>query len=110
MMTDVPTFDPDPFERIKADVGEETARVLMASFRAEVEDALEALFAHHDGGNWALLDVESHALKSTARTFGALALGEAAEQVEKEAESGAVSEEAMAALREAIIATLEATG
>jgi len=110
MSGEFPILDPDPFERLKAEVGDETARVLMASFKAEVEDALEALFAHHAAANWKLLDVESHALKSTSRTFGALALGEAAEKVEKQAEAGAASDEAMAALREAIVATLEALG
>lgn len=104
----LPILDPDPFERLKAEVGEETARLLKATFRAEVEDALEGLFAHRAAGNWKLLDVEAHALKSSARTFGAMALGAAAERVEQEAEQGGASEQGMNALRDAIVATAEA--
>ena len=108
MTADLPLLDPDPFARIRAEIGDETAQILKASFRAELEGALETLPVHAAAGDRQRLDIMSHALKSTARTFGAMALGQAAEAVEQAAMTGAVPDDAMARLCQVLRATLGA--
>ncbi|TNE67081.1 MAG: Hpt domain-containing protein [Alphaproteobacteria bacterium] len=71
-----PLVDRPVLNRLTADVGKESAAFLLSSLRREIESSGAALREHLDAGELDQLEIKAHALKSAARSFGAMRLGE----------------------------------
>lgn len=72
-----PVFDESVFERMKSDVGEDIALMLLGSLKEEITKGARSLKQHFANQNYHLLENQAHALKSAVRSFGAMKLGEA---------------------------------
>ena len=72
-----PVFDESVFARMKSDVGEDVAFMLLGSLKGEIEKGVAALRQHFTEQDYHMLENQAHALKSAVRSFGAMRLGEA---------------------------------
>ncbi|MCJ9428217.1 Hpt domain-containing protein [Kordiimonas marina] len=95
-------------DQLAEDVGAETLPVLIASLKREIAGAQAALPEHLAAGDMEQLEIGSHALKSAARSFGAMRLGEACLALEEAARDGA-GEEALHGLMDKFLAQAEET-
>lgn len=83
----MPILDKPVLDRLTADVGEESAAFLTSSLKNEItrtRDALEDLAAK---GELEQVEIQAHALKSAARSFGAMRLGETCYAIEQAAKA-----------------------
>lgn len=85
-------LDTNVLDRLKADVGDESATFLINSLKTEIASNAEALEKFLAENDLEQLEIQAHALKSAARSFGALRLGEACYTLETGAKSGATHE------------------
>ncbi len=87
----MPLLDKPVLDRLTADVGEESAAFLIGSLKNEISrtrDALEDLAAK---GDLEQVEIQAHALKSAARSFGAMKLGETCYAIEQAAKASSQS-------------------
>ncbi|MFC3052271.1 Hpt domain-containing protein [Kordiimonas pumila] len=95
-MADIPkkiaVVDTTAIERLRIDIGQEATERLLESLRLEILNSHIKIQAYRAEGNMRLLENQGHALKSAARSFGALYLGEVCRQLELAARSEASEE------------------
>ncbi|UTW58678.1 Hpt domain-containing protein [Kordiimonas sp. SCSIO 12603] len=77
-----PVFDESVFERMKSDVGDDVALMLLGSLQGEIGKGAVALRQHFIAQDYHMLENQAHALKSAVRSFGAMKLGEACLELE----------------------------
>ncbi len=80
-----PILDLEVIDQLAKDVGVETMSMLLASLTEEIQSTQQALTQFFEEGNMVQLGIRAHALKSAARSFGAMQLGEMCALLEKEA-------------------------
>jgi len=100
--------DQNVIDQLAEDVGAETLPVLIASLKREIAGAQAALPGNLAAGDKEQLEISAHALKSAARSFGAMQLGEACLALEEAARDGA-GEETLHALMDKFLARAEET-
>lgn len=81
----MPLLDRRVLDRLALDVGLETTQMLLASLKTEIESSGRKLSEHFAERDTRLLENQAHALKSAARSFGALQLGESCLAIEEAA-------------------------
>lgn len=108
----MPLLDQPVLDRLTADVGQESAEFLVSSLKQEIEKTGSALAQCASEGDLEQLEIQAHALKSAARSFGALRLGEACFALEEAARADRAGEidGLMVRFRSVSAATLEAFG
>lgn len=79
-------IDEEEIDRLIADVGLEDFKMLLDVFLNEYSSKLESLSHNLDTTNHERLELDSHTLKSLARTFGAVELGDSCAKLELAAE------------------------
>ena len=84
-----PTLDPATFAELEAAAGADFARELISTFLEEAPLMLAELRATLASGNADAFRRAAHSLKSNSLTFGALALGALARELELKGLSGA---------------------
>ena len=84
-----PTLDPATFAELEAAAGAEFARELIGTFLEEAPLMLAELRSTLASGNADAFRRAAHSLKSNSQTFGALALGALARELELKGLSGA---------------------
>ena len=94
-MTELP-LDPATFAELEAAAGAAFARELIATFLEEAPLMLAELRSTLAAGNADAFRRAAHSLKSNSLTFGALALGAMARELETKGMSGTVSLDALA--------------
>jgi HPt (histidine-containing phosphotransfer) domain-containing protein len=72
----LPILDQTALNRLKADVGPDSAAFLIESLKSEIKAGEQAFPEHVAAGDLSALEIQAHALKSAARSFGAMRLGE----------------------------------
>ena len=85
----VPTLDPATFAELEAAAGADFARELIGTFLEEAPLMLAELRSTLASGNADAFRRAAHSLKSNSQTFGALALGALARELELKGLSGA---------------------
>ncbi len=85
MTENFPLLDQSVIDRLALDVGEKTARMLVESLIVEIESSGRKLETHLSDGDVKLVENQAHALKSAARSFGAMQLGESCLALEEAA-------------------------
>lgn len=75
-------IDEDEIDRLIADVGLDDFMMLLDAFLQEYSSKIESLTHNLDAANHELLELDSHTLKSLARTFGAVELGDSCSKLE----------------------------
>lgn len=88
----LPLVDKPVLDRLAAEVGEESASFLLNSLMQEIRDSGSELVQHASVGDLNQLEIQAHALKSAARSFGAMRLGEACQALEFAAKGDASAE------------------
>ena len=88
----MPLLDQPILDRLTADVGEESAIFLINSLKQEIVRTGKALAEHASKGDLEQVEIQAHALKSAARSFGALRLGEACLAIEEAARASRTPE------------------
>lgn len=83
----MPLVDKPVLDKLAMEVGEESAAFLLDSLKKEIKQSGCELSQHATSGNLEQLEVQAHALKSAARSFGALRLGEACQEIEHAAKA-----------------------
>tara|TARA_R110002096_G_scaffold328994_3_gene522964 strand:+ start:749 stop:1096 length:348 start_codon:yes stop_codon:yes gene_type:complete len=83
----MPLLDRKALDRLVLDVGLETTQMLLASLKTEIESSGRKLSEYFAVRDRRLLENQAHALKSAARSFGALQLGESCLALEEAARS-----------------------
>ncbi len=68
-------LDKSVLNRLIADVGKDTAVLLLQSLKKEIENATVSLDEYLQTRDMAQLENQAHALKSAVRSFGAMRLG-----------------------------------
>lgn len=108
----MPLLDQPVLDRLTADVGQESAAFLISSLKQEIEKTGSALAKFASEGDLEQLEIQAHALKSAARSFGAMKLGEACYALEEAARDERAAEIGALMSRFRIISeeTLEAFG
>ena len=91
------TLDPATFAELEAAAGADFARALIATFLEEAPLMLAELRSTLAAGNADAFRRAAHSLKSNSLTFGALALGAMARELETKGMSGTASLDALAA-------------
>ena len=91
-----PTLDPATFTELEAAAGADFARGLIATFLEEAPLMLAELRNTLAAGNADAFRRAAHSLKSNSLTFGALALGAMARELETKGMSGTASLDALA--------------
>ena len=91
-----PTLDPATFAELEAAAGADFARELIGTFLEEAPLMLAELRSTLAAGNADAFRRAAHSLKSNSLTFGALALGAMAREVETKGMSGTASLDALA--------------
>lgn len=86
---------------LEVDVGEERLAPVMAAFAEELARRMPALQSALDAGDVAAVGRETHSIKGSALTFGALALGSAARRSNDASRTGDAAT-ALGAAREVI--------
>jgi len=89
MVGELPLLDQDVLDRLKSDVGPESAAILLTSLKAEILNGQAKLAVYVSTGDMHMLETQSHALKSAARSFGAMQLGGICRQLELSAKEKA---------------------
>ncbi len=89
MPDNIPILDERVFATLQEDVGPSSAVILVQSLKEEIRNSEILLQAYAQDRNMRLLENQAHALKSAARSFGALRLGEVCRALEGEAKDGA---------------------
>ena len=84
-----PTLDPATFAELEAAAGADFARELIGTFLEEAPLMLAELRSTLASGNADAFRRAAHSLKSNSQTFGALALGALARELELKGLSGA---------------------
>jgi PAS domain S-box-containing protein len=97
-LEDAELLSPDMLGQLKADVGEETARKLLAGFFAELGGKVDELRNALDDSDLERLRHICHAIKGSAATYGALRLSLSAKAAEQAADEAQI-EAALAAAR-----------
>ena len=87
-----PLLDKPVLDRLAAEVGEESAAFLLDSLKKEIRNSGCELLQHASSGDLEQLEIQAHALKSAARSFGAMRLGEACQAIEFAAKGNGVPE------------------
>ena len=108
-MPDHPILDQQVLNGLIADVGEETATMLLQSLTREIEGSRDKLETYLVDEDLALFENQAHALKSAARSFGAIRLGESCLSLELAAKEKALSKmtELMPEFRATVTETLK---
>lgn len=75
-------IDENEIERLITDIGPDDFKMLLGAFLNEYSSKLESLTHNLNIANHELLELDSHTLKSLARTFGAVELGDACAKLE----------------------------
>lgn len=83
----IPLVDKPVLDKLAMEVGEESAAYLLDSLKNEIRQSGCELSQHATSGNLEQLEVQAHALKSAVRSFGALRLGEACQEIEAAAKA-----------------------
>lgn len=83
----VPLVDKPVLDKLAAEVGAESAAYLLDSLKDEIISSGSKLTVHASSGDFDLLEVQAHALKSAVRSFGALRLGDACQAIEHAAKT-----------------------
>jgi HPt (histidine-containing phosphotransfer) domain-containing protein len=99
--------------RLKADVGDKTANILLQSLRQEIDDAVLDIEAGVAKRDWCAVETKAHALKSAAATFGAQRLSMVCRDIEMAAKTGtngAVSDKLTSEFVAVVAATCTAFG
>jgi HPt (histidine-containing phosphotransfer) domain-containing protein len=102
-MSERPNQDDDPIDRdvlAQLDFGEppgEVLELLVATFLRHAPTTAEALADAGRRGDVAAAELAAHSLKSSARQFGALRLGDLCEAIERAAHGGELDPDAVAA-------------
>ncbi len=78
-------IDENEIDRLVADIGLDDFKMLLDAFLKEYNSKIKSLKSNLNTTNHDLLELDSHTLKSLARTFGAIELGEACSQLEQAA-------------------------
>ncbi|MFC4348672.1 Hpt domain-containing protein [Kordiimonas lipolytica] len=78
----IPLLDMPVLDRLAAEVGKESAAFLLDSLKQEIRNSGCELMQHASVGDLEQLEIQAHALKSAARSFGAMRLGEACQAIE----------------------------
>lgn len=79
-------------DRLAIDVGADTVAPLMRGFIEETTTRIQRMIAAHETNRLTELARDAHSLKSSAETFGAVALGVLAGEIEKAAAEGHTAE------------------
>lgn len=80
-----PLLDTSVIDRLSLDVGADTTKMLLESLKNEIEQSGQKIMDHLSNKDCRLLEIQAHALKSAARSFGALQLGESCLALEEAA-------------------------
>ncbi|WP_262692860.1 Hpt domain-containing protein [Kordiimonas aestuarii] len=88
----MPLLDQPTLDKLTADVGEESAAFLIGSLKQEIERTGSALAEHALKGELEQVEIQAHALKSAARSFGAMRLGETCLAIEEAARAARAPE------------------
>ncbi|WP_417462302.1 Hpt domain-containing protein [Kordiimonas sp.] len=88
----MPLLDQPVLDRLTADVGQESAAFLVSSLKQEIAKTGTALARFASEGDLEQLEIQAHALKSAARSFGAMRLGEACLALEEAARAERAAE------------------
>lgn len=80
-----PLLDKTILDRLALDVGDETTQMLIDSLKTEIETSEHKLVEHLSKKDYRLMENQAHALKSAARSFGALQLGDSCLALEEAA-------------------------
>lgn len=104
-----PLLDQAVYDRMVADVGAETAKMLLESLKGEIKNSRDKLEAYLSDKDIALFENQAHALKSAARSFGAMQLGESCLSLEMAAKDKALGRmiDLMVEFRVTVSATLK---
>ena len=78
-------IDENEIDRLVADIGPDDFKMLLDEFFKEYSSKLDSLSRNLNTTNHELLELDSHTLKSLARTFGAVELGDACAKLEQAA-------------------------
>lgn len=78
-------IDASAIARLKSDVGPESASLLVKSLKKEITKSCGDLANHISSNDLHMAETQAHALKSAARSFGAMQLGEACYKLEQAA-------------------------
>ncbi len=89
MSPDTLLIDQTALDRLEMEVGAETLKLLLASMCNEISSTCTQLNEAVAAGDWAVIDIQAHGMKSASRTFGAERLGAACEALEMRAKAGA---------------------
>lgn len=81
-------LDKDVLDRLREDVGSEPASFLIDSLKTEIASGAEALEEFFQKNDLKQLEIQAHALKSAARSFGAMQLGEVCFTIEMGVKKG----------------------
>ena len=103
-----PTIDAATFAELEAAAGADFARELIATFLEEAPLMLAELRSTLAAGNADAFRRAAHSLKSNSLTFGALALGAMARELETKGMSGTASLDALAGEYARVAAALTA--
>ena len=105
-----PVLDREVLKGLITDVGKDTADMLLQSLTREIEGSKDKLEAYLVDENIPLFENQAHALKSAARSFGAIRLGECCLSLELAAKEKALPKmtELMPEFRIIVSATLKA--
>ncbi|GHF12382.1 hypothetical protein GCM10017044_02910 [Kordiimonas sediminis] len=85
-------------QQLISDVGEDAFLMLSEALIAEIQNAQQSLPRYLADKDWHMLEVDAHAMKSAARSFGAEALADACLDLEKYGQSSGTDGDAKAIL------------
>jgi signal transduction histidine kinase/DNA-binding response OmpR family regulator len=77
--------EPAVIVQLETDIGTEMALELLNSYKTEMISRVERITAAIDASDTATVEHEAHALKSSSKAFGALAMGHLAQEIETRA-------------------------
>jgi len=85
-------IDTDVLARLRDLIGgdEEDLAELIQDFTETAPDLVDEMVASTNSGDWAVLKICSHSLKSNCKDFGAVVLGDLCEVLESESANGEV--------------------
>jgi HPt (histidine-containing phosphotransfer) domain-containing protein len=81
-MEDIPICNMKTLRALETEVGASTLPILIASLCEEIETSLQNFDRYYENQAWHSLEVESHALKSAALSFGAEKLSQVCREIE----------------------------
>ncbi|WP_417450117.1 Hpt domain-containing protein [Kordiimonas sp.] len=85
-------LDKKVLDKLTNDVGEESVEFLVGSLKQEIERTGLAISEHLSKGEIEQVEIQAHALKSAARSFGAMPLGDICQAIEEAARASRTSE------------------